>query len=67
MKSRAGAQLVLKGRAAARRAIAHTSVEVIAFSGEIEKVPGRVGEPIEVIGDGEVLDDVALPRLTTPR
>jgi hypothetical protein len=24
-------------------------------------------EPIEVIGDGEVLDDVALPRLTTPR
>ena len=63
VETRPGAQLVLKGRVTARWVVEHASVETIAYSGEIEEVPGRVGEPIEVIGDGEVLDDVAFPRI----
>src|SRR5439155_152091 len=63
VKTGPGSQLLLKGRVPARWAIAHASIEAIAYSGEIEEVPRRVGEPIEVIGDGEVLDDVAFPRV----
>ena len=63
VKPGAGAQLVLKGRVTPAWPMAHAGIEDIALSDEVDEVPRRVGEPIEVIGDGEVLDDVAFPRV----
>lgn len=57
----AGAQLVLECRMQPRGAGADRGQEVFAGDGGLEKIARRIGEAVEVIGDGEVLDDIALP------
>src|SRR5262249_31615173 len=63
VKSSPGAQLGLEGGKPARRAMAPAGAVGIAEPDEIEIVARRVREPVEIVGDGEVLDDVALPRV----
>src|SRR5215475_4558387 len=62
VKARPGAQLVLKGCVMAHRAVVEPSVNAVSCT-MIEEVPHRVGEAVEIIRDGEVLDDIALPGI----
>src|SRR5262249_25002977 len=56
-----GSELVLKGRVIARWAISHAILDGTSCSDQIGEVTGRFGETVEVIRDGEVLNDVAFP------
>src|SRR5689334_54375 len=61
MEARSSPQLVHEGCVAARSPVPYACIEAIADSGQIEEVASRGREPIEIVADGEVLDDVALP------
>jgi hypothetical protein len=43
----------------ARRAGIHRRPQDLAFSDQIDKIAGRIGKPIEIVGNREVLDDIA--------
>src|SRR5262245_59955734 len=62
MKADPGAQLLQKGYMMAHRAVAEPSGNAVTRA-MIEEVLRRVGEAVEIIGDGKVLDDVALPGI----
>jgi hypothetical protein len=61
VKLGAGAQLVLKRHMQARWTGMHRGTQTFTFTDQIQKIPGRIGKPIEIVGNGEVLNDVAFP------
>src|SRR5262245_29152923 len=58
----AGAQLLREARVETPRARPGRRVEGLAFADQLEKIPGRIGKAIEVVGDREMLHDVAFRR-----
>src|SRR5262245_8098664 len=62
MKAGSGTQLVGKGCMVAHRAVAQPRAEA-GLCAEIKEVARCVGEAVEVISDGKVLDNIALPGI----
>src|SRR5262245_3529755 len=56
-----GAQFLCEGRVEARWASLDDGHQRFALADKLEKIPCRIGKPLEIVGDGEMLHDIAFP------
>ena len=61
VESGRGAQFLLESCMAARRRRAQARTSRIAYTNQVQQVPSRVGEAVEVVGNGEMLNNIAFP------
>ena len=57
----ARAQLPYEGRVETRRARSKRWLEAFGFADKAEKISRRIGKALEVVGDREMLHDIAFP------